>query len=362
MKKICIITNIPSPYRVDFFNYLNSNKNYDFKIIYSSVGEDDRGWKLDKDSIKNSIFLKSKSIVLKKNLDNKHIHLSLDIIKYLNKYNPDVVIGCEYNPIAIISYYWSKLNNKKYISWSDGTLNSEKNINFMQKFLRKKICKNAKALIASSSKTREAQLKYGANEENIFISYLTVNIDKFLFKKKEFNNKNILFVGRLSKRKGLELAFNSLKLVKNEYKLTIVGDGPQKDELVKKVNELGLAGNVEFKGSLNGQELLEEYRRADCFIIPSYVDCFGLVISEAMCNSLPIIASKYVDGSYDLIESEHNGYIVDPENYQEFADAMQKVLASKDIVKVMGEKSYQKIQKFKFEEVSKGIFEAIEKI
>ncbi len=55
---------------------------------------------------------------------------------------------------------------KKYISWSDGTLNSEKHINKTQRMLRKIICKKkSDAFIASSSKTKEAQVYYGANKE-----------------------------------------------------------------------------------------------------------------------------------------------------------------------------------------------------
>ncbi len=361
MKKICIITNIPSPYRVDLFNYLIENfREYNFKIIYSSTSEDDRGWNLDLNKLKNSHFLKSKSIVIKEKLDNKHIHFSFKIKQYLKEYNPDIIIGCEYNPISIVAYTWAKLNKKKYISWSDGTLNSEKNINIIQKIIRKIICRNSDALIASSSRTKEAQLRYGANKNKIFLSYLTINVDEYLYEKREFNNKNILFVGRLSKRKGLELLMNSLALLRCEYKLIIVGDGPYKKELEKCSENLKINENILFKGALNGKSLINEYRNADLFVIPSYVDCFGLVISEAMSNSMPVIASKYVDGAYDLIDDGLNGYIVDPENFDEFSNKIQYVLNDRKRVEIMGKYSYEKIQKFKFEEVHKGIIEAIE--
>ncbi|MDU2828387.1 MAG: glycosyltransferase, partial [Clostridium perfringens] len=218
MKKICIITNIPSPYRVDLFNYLIENfKEYNFEIIYSSVSEDDRGWNLDSNKLKNSHFLKSRSIVIKEKLDNKHIHFSFEIKKCLKKYNPDVIIGCEYNPISIVAYTWAKLNNKKYISWSDGTLNSEKNINILQKIIRKIICGNSNALIASSSKTKEAQIAYGADKNNIYLSYLTVDIHKYLTKKcekkYEENLGKLLFVGRLSYTKGVDLLLNALSKI-----------------------------------------------------------------------------------------------------------------------------------------------------
>lgn len=69
MVKAVIITNIPAPYRVDFFYYLQTRiRETEFYIIYSSAAEDNRSWKVEQEKIKKSVFLKSATIKIKKTL------------------------------------------------------------------------------------------------------------------------------------------------------------------------------------------------------------------------------------------------------------------------------------------------------
>lgn len=362
MCKVVIITNIPAPYRVDLFNYLidNYGDEYKFKVIYSATTEDDRGWDKNSVEIKESVFLKSKSLSIKGNLDKKYIHLPIDIIEVLNKENPDVVIGSEYNPTCVIAFLWSKLKKKKFISWSDGTLNSERNINFIQKMLRKIICSKTNALIASSSKTKEAQIFYGAKKSKIFMSYLTVDLKKYIYEKKEFGSKRILFVGRLTYTKGLDLLLNELKKVKGKYMFTIVGDGPEKQKLIKLSIDLGINNMVSFLGSKNGSELKQIYREHDIFVLPSRCDCFGLVLTEAMCNSMAVIGSKYADGSYDLIVNNKNGFIFNPYNESELSTIIERIISDSNMVKDMGENSFKMVKEFDFIKVALGFISAIE--
>ena len=98
-KHIVIITNIPAPYRVDFFDYLQKNYGeYEFTIIYSSRNEDNRSWDIDQEKMKNSVFLESKTLKVKKRYDNYYLHIPVGVCKVLNKLKPDVVVGSEYNP------------------------------------------------------------------------------------------------------------------------------------------------------------------------------------------------------------------------------------------------------------------------
>lgn len=358
-KKVAIITNIPSPYRVDFFHYLIKNCNeFEFKIIYSSKSEDNRSWSIDEDKIKNSIFLKSKTIKLKKKNDNKYIHITYDIIKYLNKMKPDIIVASEYNPTVIQAFLWAKINKKSFVSWSDGTLNSEKNINSVQKILRKLIINNSDSYIASSSKTKEAQIKYGAKEEKIYISYLTVDIHKYLYERKVYNN-NLLYVGSLIKRKGVDLLLNALKNVKSDYNLIIIGEGPEKESLIKQSIDLKINDKVKFLGFKEEEELREYYIKSDIFILPTREDCFGLVTLEAMCSSMAILTSKYADGCYDLVSEGENGFIIDPYNEIEFANQIEDLLNDKGKIKKMAIKSYEKVDKFTFKKVSEGFLKAI---
>ena len=117
----------------------------------------------------SKIFLKSKTIKIKKKFDTKYIHIPWGVTEVLDEISPDVVIGSEYNPTVIQSLIYCKRNKIPFISWTDGTLYSERNINLLQKVLRKVIVGSASAYIASSTKSREAQLAYGATKEKCFI-------------------------------------------------------------------------------------------------------------------------------------------------------------------------------------------------
>lgn len=357
MKKVVIITNIMSPYRVDLFNYLENTKRFDITIIYSSESEG-REWNIDNLNHKYEI-LKSKTLKIRKKLDYKYIHIPKDILKRLEFINPDIVVGGEYNATVVLSYLWCKIKRKKYISWSDGTLNSERNINYLQRKLRHIICRGSNALISSSTRTKEAQIKYGAKSK-IFISYLTIDIHKYMICKNEWNNDNIICVGSLIERKGVDLLFNAIKNVRHHYVINIVGSGDELNRLKNIAKDLNIDSNIKFLGFKQRDELIELYKNSCLFVLPTREDCFGLVINEAMCAGLPIITSKYADGAYDLVDDGKGGYIIDPYDTDNFSEKLEELLSDKNKAEQMGRFNKEKIKKFSIEEVAIPYLEAID--
>lgn len=361
MKKIAIITAMPAPYRVDFFSYLMSTyKNYQFHIFYITDGKGIREWNIDIDKMNNSVILKSRSFAIKRELDTWHILIAYGLLKELKTYRPDIIIGSEYSFSVQQALTWAKWKRIPFISWTDGTLNSEKNINIVQKVLRWRIFKNACSFIASSSKSKELQLHYGALPNKIYVSYLTVNIEKYKNVKSEYL-KEMIFVGSLVKRKGLDLLLEALSKVNTDFILHVVGNGPEYDNLRELVIKLNLQKKVVFYGFKNQEELEQLYKKSSIFVLPTREDCFGLVTLEAMCNSLAIVCSLYADGVYDLILEGKNGFIIDPYNVKDFADKIQLLLMDLKKTAAFGQTSYKLIEKFSFNEVSKEFMKAIEK-
>ncbi|OVE67768.1 hypothetical protein CCS79_12490 [Clostridium diolis] len=353
MKRVAIITNIPSPYRVDFFYYLQTNYiDYKFYIIYSSTNEDNRSWDINEEKVLNSIFLKSRTIKIKKSMDIKYIHIPRDVEKTLNEIKPDVVIGSEYNPTILKTVRWCKKQKISYVSWTDGTLNSEKNINFIQKLSRKYVIRNSSTYIASSAKSREAQIYYGANPDKIFISYLTVDINAYIQRRVKNDNFQIIFVGRLVNGKGIELLLKALSKINYDYKLIIAGDGDELCKLKHYTRELEMESKVNFTGFLQREELKKYYSSSSLFVLPTLGDCYGLVILEAMCASLPVIASIYADGAKDLIEEGKNGYIIDPYDTENFTKIIEELMNNNNLLEYLSKNAYLKTSKFKFSEIS----------
>lgn len=367
-KKVVIITNIPAPYRVDLFQHLQNNyMDYTFYIVYSSESDKcGREWTVGEDKMKNSYFLQSKVITIHKKYDDRIIIIPKGVWKILDDIKPDVVVGSEYNPTIIQAMLWCKLKKIKYVSWTDGTPHSERNIGKIQKILRKFVIKNAKAYIASSTASMDNQLAFGAKKDACFISFLTVKTDKYRIKSRENisrednSPKKVLYVGSLIERKGVDLLLQAMALLSEDYVLTIVGNGSEQKQLLKMAEELGISHRINWRGFLEGEELLKCYEQNDIFVLPTREDCFGLVILEAICANLPVVCSKWADGSRDLIEPMKNGIIVDPYDKEEFAKMIRKCFEKPDIFNNLLDINEKKIQQFSFESVGKGYMDAVE--
>lgn len=352
MCRVAIVTNIPSPYRVDLFYYMQTHiTEHEFHVIYTSKNEDNRSWDIPEEKLMNSRILDAKILKVKNNLDTRYIHLPANIGRELSKIMPDVVVAMEYNPAALQALFWTKLHRKGFVHWTDGTLHSERNIGKVQKLTRKIICGNADSCIASSTKAKEKLLAWGVPEERIFISLLTVDIAPYLTLKRDPVPGRILYVGRITRGKGLELLLEALQYVKQDFELRIVGDGEAElvAELKEEATSLGMADKIAWCGYKSGTALEEEYSHAQVFVLPTKDDCFGLVLLEAMCAGVPIVASKYADGAYDIVIDGKNGYIQDPFAPKKFGGAIN--LALKSQAELISDK--EQIEKFALENVSK---------
>lgn len=361
MKHVVIITNIPAPYRVDFFDYLQKNqKDYRFTIVYSSKNEDNRSWEIDQSKMNHCVFLESKTIKIKKRLDTRYVHIPWGVSKVLKQLKPDVVVGSEYNPTILQAVVYCKRKKIPYVSWTDGTLFSERNFGRVQLLSRKFVVSRADAFIGSSTKSKEAQIYYGADEKKCHISYLAVDVEKYIQKPQGKGTGKILCVGSLIERKGVDLLLSALALTENKFELYLAGGGEEKEKLSKLAKKLKIEDRVHFLGQLSREELLKHYADSDLFVLPTREDCFALVILEAMCSELPIVCSKYADGAYDLIEEGKNGFVVDPYDAKAFAEKMDLLLKDKALRENMRTQSKEVLEKFRFANISQGYMAAIE--
>ena len=358
MNRVLLITNIPAPYRVDLFYYMQTHINdFEIHVIYCAQNESNRCWSVNDEKIKNAHYLKTKKITIRKKYDTKYIYIPMNLWEEISKVDPDVIIAWEYNLVALISLLWCKVHKTPYISLTDGTLYSERNINVLQKISRKIISRECSAAIASSSKAKEKLLTWGIEENKIFVSLLTVDITEIAKIEYDPIPGRLLYVGSMIERKGLDLLISALKYVNVDFCLHIVGNGTETEiqTLNNRIKESNLKGTVEFCGFKQGKDLMKEYQQAQIFVFPTREDCFGLVLLEAACAGVPIISSKYADGAYDIIEEGINGNIVDPYDEKAFGRAILRSL-DKSSESLDKEKL---LDRFSFESVTDGYTEAI---
>lgn len=363
MKKVLIISNIPSPYRTALYAFLqDSQQDYRFQILYTSRREDDRAWSQDTEGLRDTYFQSSRVISVKGGevggTATRFIHIPRGLGGMLRRLAPDIIIGSEYNLSAVQAFLWAKRRGIPYINLTDGTLRSETYIGKVQKLTRKLIISGSDAFLASSTKAKEKLLHWGAPEERICVSFLTVPTEPFLELQRAPEKGRVLYVGRISHEKGLDLLVEALAKTEEPCCLRVVGNdvGGEQRLIEEKIDALGLRDRVAFQGYREGEALLEEYRRADVLAVPSRSDCFGLILVEAGCAGVPILASCYADGAYDVIEPGRNGRISDPEDAAGFARCLDGLLRAP----VQAETLRRSLgEKFSFRLAAEGYFRAL---
>lgn len=125
----------------------------------------------------------------------------------------------------------------------------------------------------------------------------------------------LLFLGRIHIIKGLDILVDSFKKMALEYPdLHLVVVGPDSEGYEKKIKSLlgeaGILSRTLFTGMLTGSDKLSALVDAECFVLPSYSENFGMAVAEAMACGIPVIISNKV-GIYEEVERERAGIIVD---------------------------------------------------
>jgi len=217
-----------------------------------------------------------------------------------------------FSPAHYVPRYYSKplivtIHDLSYFYYPDEFL--KKDLYKLQNWTKHALLK-AKKIIAVSKATKKDIVKfYKIPDDRIEVIYngyqktQISNAESQMSKKngsteiKNFNliKKYILFVGTLQPRKNiitLIKAFKKFYASHQEFKLIIAGrKGWLYDEIYDQVNQIGLKNEVIFTDYISDKELIELYKKAFCFIMPSFYEGFGIPILEAMSFNCPVIAS-----------------------------------------------------------------------
>ena len=124
---------------------------------------------------------------------------------------------------------------------------------------------------------------------------------------------------------GLLHAFAALH---GEPRLIIFGDGPESGALRTLCAELGLYSRVSFRGHCPREELAEAYAAADCFVLASRSETFGVAYIEAMAAGLPVIATR-CGGPEDFV-TEENGILIPVDDESALIDAMERMMLRRE--------------------------------
>ena len=326
--KVLWLTNIPSPYRVDFFNELGKECELTVLFEKSHSSERDDIWKNYKFENFKGIILGGKSIGVAE-------AMSWSVVKYLKKGLYDHIVVTNYFDFTgILAVFYMCLKGMRYSVEGDGAF-AGSGKGFKEK-IKKFVISKAIYCFSTGKEHDNYYLKYGAESENIirypFTSIKTADVlceplsnnSKKLLKASLgiTENKAVLSVGQFIHRKGFDTLIKASANFPKDVGFYIVGGDPA-DEYIELKESLQLS-NVHFIGFKSKVELSDYYKASDVFVLPTREDIWGLVINEAMSCGLPVITTNKCIAGLEMISDDR--CILDPEDVEGLSKIMLEIL------------------------------------
>ncbi|PIP23962.1 MAG: hypothetical protein COX90_00190 [Candidatus Nealsonbacteria bacterium CG_4_10_14_0_2_um_filter_38_17] len=184
---------------------------------------------------------------------------------------------------------------------------------------------------------------------------------------KEFNSKNpkiekfndakinILFIGRIEKRKGLLYLLKAYKILIKKFsnlRLIVVGKGDLEKECKEWANENKLT-EVYFEGEKSGKELPSYYATCDIFVSPAiFGESFGIVLLEAMASGKPFVG--FANRGYSQLMKRKPGekFLAEPKDYKELASKIEILIKDENLRKKMGEWGREEAEKYSWPKIA----------
>jgi len=327
--KVLLTTNVPSPYRIDFFN--EYGKYIDLTVLFEKKISNERNTRWNSNNFDNFNFLFLKGI--KTSTDTAFCP---SIIRHILFKKYKLIIICNpLTPTGLFAILCLKLFNKKFIIETDGAF-----YNKNQKFLNmiRTFSYNSAKLCLSTSLIHDYYYQnLGVNpskivrypftsiyKKDILVKPITMQTKLEIRKKLGIKEKNILLgVGQFIERKGFDLLLKEANLLDNSYGIYLIGS--ENIELYRQLLQTTKFSNVHFISFKQKHELWEYYQAADIFILPTREDIWGLVINEAMANGLPIISTNKCLAATELVKEGKNGFLIDLDKEFSIVDIIRNV-------------------------------------
>lgn len=354
--KILYITNIPSPYRVDYFNELG--KFCELTVLFETEASTERSeeWRKFRFETFEGIILKGKQI----SVDSAFCP---GITKYLKKGMYDIIVlSVLASPTAILAANTMRRRKIPYFYEGDGGFAGS--ATGLKAMLKRYIISAAYKCFSTAKEFDCYCMTYGAKPENIIrYPFTSMKKDECLEKvltmeerrqwKREFGIVEecaVVSVGQFIPRKGMDLLLECSRYLPENVGVYIVGGTPP-EEYLHFCDEYRLK-NVHFVEFMPKARLMQFYRAMDVFALFTREDIWGLVINEAMANGLPVISTDRCNAALELIQSGVNGFLVESENVEQMKDALLQLVTSEALREKMSANALQCIQGYTIENMA----------
>lgn len=375
-RRLVILTEIISPYRIPLFNALARNGSVEPHVIF--LAENDPGlrkWHVYKDEIRFSYEVLPSWRV---RFGSHNLLLNWGLTRALRSAKPDAILCGGYNYVASWqALRWARAHDIPFLLWSESHLQELRRGRRLVESMKQEFLRRCSGFVVPGQAAREYLHILGVRDDIIFTAVNAVDNDLFAAaaaqarknadacrRELSLPDRYFLFVGRLIREKGVyELLSAYAKLdarLRERFGLVFAGNGVCQRQLELDAGRIA-PGVVRFAGFVHREQLAAYYALAEMLIMPTYSDPWGLVVNEAMACGLPVILSD-VAGCIDLVTDNWNGFLVPAKDGSALAAAMEKLASQPDLSMKMGTNSLQRISQFSSEEWSSGVASALNAI
>ncbi len=375
--RVLLLNNVPAPYFDPLFESLAQESGWELTVCYSANWNQDVGWKEKAIHFNHS----HKTIILDqqnpglKSLSGSAIAASATLFQLLRQERPDYLLIYGYTLLPqLTAILWAMIGGTPFGVAGDANfyLDAAKGLKrSIKTFWLRMVARRAAALICNGTANRLFWQSYGARPEQMFEARFAVDNDFFaqtsearkedakdLRHRLGIEDKIVfLFVGRLVKRKNVDLIIRAVRQTDDErIAIVIAGSGEEREALEKLAAD---DPRIFFSGNVPQNELPLYYAMADALLLPATNEPWGLVVNEAMACGLAVIAHKHCGAAIDLVGKD-NGVALESFSADELADAMKLITFDDMLRPSMQKRSREKIADWTIAEAARGIIRAVE--
>jgi L-malate glycosyltransferase len=227
---------------------------------------------------------------------------------------------------------------------------------------------NADRVVAQSSDTKRNACTFYNIQREIDIIPLGIKPNKFHEQKRKelgLTDNKIIFVtvGRLIARKNLEELIEIISRVKKDFKceLIIIGDGPEKDNLQQKINNLNLSNEIKLVGRVSEELKFQYLSASDIYLSTAVHEGFGIVFLEAMECGLPVICYDR-GGQVDFLKNDETGYLIKLKDIESFYNKLSYLLNNFELKEKMSKNNRELVKKFYINNIAKQYLSIFEQV
>ncbi len=165
----------------------------------------------------------------------------------------------------------------------------------------------------------------------------------------DLSHRVLVTVGRLGIEKNVDELLEGMRLYlekSQDITLVIVGDGPHKEALEKRVQELGIEEHIVFTGMIKAKEIYKYYQLGEIFVSASNSETQGLTYIEALANGVPIVCKKD-ECLYGVLENGFNGYMFT--NIEEMVQRVDELLSNRTLYNELKANTASSVERFSSE-------------